>query len=92
MAGTVQLVDIVRRVNAMNRCSDVDPFVRAGWNQLLSQLLEENNCYAGFGYLPTGEVPINCEPGIISGKGKEILHPDPTRIFFCVHASLCPKK
>jgi len=58
------LASMLLTVNNRNKVGVATQDSRVGANSLLEQMLMEADCYAGFGYYNSGEVPQGHRPGI----------------------------
>ncbi len=86
---TVSVVDMLEKVNQMNRESTCAADIRHGWNSLLECMLHDAGVYAGFGYLNASQVPTGCLPGIVwDGQNQPSAFPDESRRLYYTHHSL----
>ena len=81
---TVKIVELINQVNDKNKKSTCNADVRRGWNALLESVLMAAECYEGFRYLHTDEVPTGELPGIHIdyADNQKRTFPDTTRIAF----------
>lgn len=86
---TVNVKDLVERVNQRNQLSSCDPRVREGWNSLLEEVLHGSGNYQGFGYYESHQLGKDVPPGVIRGKdGEKNTFPDETRRFYYLSHNL----
>ena len=77
---TIDIKRLIEIVNSRNEKSTCSAEIRAGWNDLIEQVLMETNNYEGFQYLRYNEVPVGALAGIEPGhdNGRPII-PDSSR-------------
>lgn len=85
---TVSIRELVEHVNHLNAESTCDPEVRKGWNTFLEDILNAKKAYAGYGFLPNGEVPPGHLPGIVRRPRQDPEFPDDTRRYYYLHQKL----
>jgi len=94
---TVSIVDLIEKVNKLNRESTYSREHRIGVNTFLENILHQNKVYAGFGYLTIDKVPKGQLPGIVRKEtllqpGEHHEFPDDSRIVYFYHRRLPPSK
>jgi len=97
---TVNVRNLIEKVNHKNKVSTCDPLVRQGWNSLLEDILHQTDNYNGFNYYYESDLAPNTTPGIrteIDKYGvvtpckdyeKRFKDTDDTRIFFYIKPGL----
>lgn len=86
---TINVRELLDRVNRRNAESTVAPGLRAGWNALLEEVLRSTGNQAGYAYLEQDKVPADQLPGVIrDAAGNCVSFPDDSRRFYYAHHKL----
>lgn len=89
MSKTIKIIDLIHKVNDMNKISTCSKDARSGWNSFLADIMHKSDVYAGFSYLDSNQVPKDCLPGIRwNNEGPDFSNTDETRIQWYVHRKL----
>lgn len=89
---TINVRDLINKVNNLNSETTCKPDVRQGWCSLLESVLMDCEVYAGFGYLTQDQVPEGHLPGVVADKvNGDHTFPDESRRVYYIHKSLRDK-
>lgn len=89
---TVDIVDLIQKINDKNSFSVCTAAERMAWNNFLETILYDADVYIGFGYLPIALVPNGHLPGIAYDKDGKAIFPDESRRVYYTSPKLTSKQ